>query len=121
MKTLTVHRVGVASFAKLFGVWAAILGLLVGVVGAITSTVGVIANNNYSVLGDIGVSIAIIVGWVVVYPLVMFLIGWIQGAIVAIIFNIVVSGSGGLALTIDEEDMKVSNSVEKAPKTVSKK
>lgn len=121
MKTLTVRRVGVASFAKLFGIWAAILGLVFGVIGAITSTVGVISNNNYSVLGDIGISIAIIVGWVIVYPLVMFLIGWIQGAIVAIIFNIVVSGSGGLALTIDEEEIKVSNSAEKSPKVASKK
>lgn len=121
MKSLTVRRVGVASFAKLFGVWAAILGLLVGVVGAITSTVGVITNNNFSVLGDIGVSIAIIVGWVVVYPLVMFLIGWIQGAIVAIIFNIVVSGSGGLDLIVEEENFKALTSVEKAPKVASKK
>lgn len=121
MKTLTVHRVGVASFAKLFGVWAAILGLIVGVIGAITSTVGVITNNHFSVLGGIGISIAIIIGWVVIYPLVMFLVGWIQGAIVAIVFNVVVSGSGGLALTIDETDIKESTSVDKTVKTTTKK
>lgn len=121
MKTLTVKRVGVTSLGKLVGVWAAVIGLIVGVIAAITSTVSVMTANDYSILAGIGISIAIIIGWIVVYPLVMFLIGWVQGAIVAIVFNIVVSGSGGLELNVNEEDVKEHNDVTKTAKTAVKK
>ena len=45
-------------------------------------------------------------GWIIVYPLVMFLLGWIQGAIMAVVFNVVVAGSGGLDLEVAESKLE---------------
>jgi hypothetical protein len=102
MKELTVHKVGVGSLGRLVGTWAAILGLIVGVLAAIVSVVAVFESNDYSVLGGLGVSALIVLGWTVVYPLVMFAFGWLQGAIIGLVFNLVVSGSGGLAIQVSE-------------------
>ena len=103
MKKLTVHTLGVASLGKLVGTYAAILGLLFGIVSAISGVVAVIANNDYSVLEDVLFSIAILVAGFVVAPLIWFALGWIQGALMAVIFNVVVSGSGGLTMNVEEE------------------
>jgi hypothetical protein len=35
----------------------------------------------------------------------MFLLGWLQGAILAVVFNVVVSGSGGLSVHVEETNM----------------
>lgn len=105
MKRFLVHKVGVGSLGKLIGVWFAIVGLFVGVISAVVSTVSVFANYDYSVLAGIGVALLIAVGWVIVYPVIMFLIGWIQGAILAVIFNVVVAGSGGLSVHLEETNM----------------
>lgn len=105
MQRLVVHKVGVGSLAKLVGVWFAIVGLVLGVISAVVSAVSVFANNDYSVLGGVAVAILVVLGWVLVYPVVMFFLGWIQGAIVAVIFNVVISGSGGLSVHVEETNM----------------
>lgn len=105
MQRLVVHKVGVGSLAKLVGVWFAIIGLVIGVLSAVVSAVSVFANNNYSVLGGIFVAVLVVLGWILVYPLVMFFVGWLQGAIVAIVFNVVISGSGGLSVHVEETNM----------------
>lgn len=102
MKELVVHKVGVGSLGRLVGTWAAIVGLIVGVLAAIVSVVSVFANNDYSVLGGVFVSVLIVLGWIVLYPVVMFAFGWIQGAIIGLVFNFVVSGSGGLKIQVEE-------------------
>jgi hypothetical protein len=102
MQKLVVHKVGVMSLGKLVGVWGAILGVIIGVISAVVSAVGVVASNDFSVWGNILASVGIVLGWIIVYPLVMFLLGWLQGAIMAVVFNVVVSGSGGLDLEVEE-------------------
>jgi hypothetical protein len=106
MQKLVVHKVGVMSLGKLVGVWGAILGVIIGVISAVVSSVGVIANNDFSVWGDILAAVGIVLGWIIVYPLVMFLLGWIQGAIMAVVFNVVVAGSGGLDLEVAESKLE---------------
>jgi hypothetical protein len=105
MKRYLVHKLGVGSLGKLIGVWFALVGLFVGVISAVVSVVSVFANNDYSVLAGVGIAALLAVGWVVVYPVVMFFIGWLQGAILAIIFNVVVAGSGGLSMHMEETNM----------------
>ena len=102
MQKLTVRKVGVTSLGKLVGVWQAIIGLVIGVFGTVVTTVNLFEENTYGLFTRIGVAFLVALGWLVVYPLVMFLIGWIQGAILGVIFNIVVSGSGGLSLDVEE-------------------
>mgnify|MGYP000961097601 FL=1 len=105
MQRLVVHKVGVGSLAKLIGVWFAIIGIVVGVISAVVSAVSVFANNSYSFLGGLFVAVLVVVGWVFLYPIVMFFIGWIQGAILAVVFNVVVAGSGGLSVHVEETNM----------------
>lgn len=105
MQRYVIHKVGVGSLGRLIGTWFAILGLIVGVISAVVSTVSVFANNSYSVLAGIGIAALVVVGWVVLYPIVMFFLGWIQGAILALVFNFVVSGSGGLSVHLEETNL----------------
>lgn len=105
MQRLVVHKVGVGSLAKLIGVWFALVGLVIGVISAVVSTVTVFAEYDYSILGGIAVAALLAVGWVFVYPVIMYLVGWIQGAVLAIVFNVVISGSGGLSVHVEETNM----------------
>ena len=105
MQRLVVHKVGVGSLAKLIGVWFALVGLVIGVISAVVSVVTVFAENDYSVLGGIAIAALVSIGWVFVYPVIMYLVGWIQGAVLAIVFNVVISGSGGLSVHVEETNM----------------
>lgn len=102
MQRFVIHKVGVGSLGRLIGTWFAIVGLVVGLLSAVVSTVSVFANNSYSILAGIGIGALIVIGWVVVYPVVMYFIGWLQGAILALVFNFVVSGAGGLSVELEE-------------------
>jgi ABC-type protease/lipase transport system fused ATPase/permease subunit len=105
MQRLVVHKVGVGSLGKLIGTWFAIIGVVVGIISAVVSTVSVFANNSYSFLAGLGIAVLLVVGWVLIYPVIMFLLGWLQGAILAVVFNVVVSGSGGLSVHVEETNM----------------
>ena len=102
MQRFVIHKVGVGSLGRLVGTWFAIVGLIVGLLSAVVSTVSVFANNSYSIIAGIGIGALIVIGWVIVYPVVMYFIGWIQGAILALVFNFVVSGAGGLSIELEE-------------------
>lgn len=104
MQRFLVQKVGIGSLGKLVGTWFAILGLLTGVVASVIAAV-TIFDNNSSVLLSILYSVLATVGLLILYPLVWFLVGWIQGAILAVIFNIVVAGSGGLSVHLEETKM----------------
>lgn len=102
MQRLVVHKVGVGSLAKLYGVWAAIVGIVVGVIAAVVTTVSLFQNNDFGVFSGLGVAVGVSLGWIVVYPFVMYLFGWLQGAVIAVVFNMVISGSGGLSVEVEE-------------------
>jgi hypothetical protein len=104
MKKISINRVGVGSLAKLVGIVNAIVALAVGVVASIVATVGVIANNDFSVFGDLFAALGIALLGLVVYPLIWFAFGWLYGALIAIIWNVVLGVSGGLQ--IDTEEVK---------------
>lgn len=107
MKNITVTKVGILSIGKLFGTVNLILGLAAGIIVAIAGTVSYLATNNPGTFfeGLLG-SLAIIVGAVILYPLVMFALGWLYGVLGAFIFNVVVGVSGGVQLTVTEEKTK---------------
>jgi CHASE2 domain-containing sensor protein len=102
MQRLLVQKVGVSSLGKLFGSVNGIVGLAIGLISSIVTTVSVISNNNYSVLTDIFAAVGIVLLGVVVYPLVLFAVGWLYGAIVALVINLFVGVSGGIELEVEE-------------------
>jgi hypothetical protein len=104
MKTISIQHVGVSSFGKLVGTWHAIVGLFTGVFVAISASINFVNTSDLSVFTEVLLSIAIVVGSITLIPVFAFLIGWINGAITALVLNLVVGTSGGLE--VDIEDVK---------------
>lgn len=106
MSNITVTKVGVLSIGKLFGTVNLIIGLAIGVIGAIAGTVAYLSAGSYEFFeGLLGV-LAIVLSAVILYPLVLFALGWLYGVLAAFIFNVVVGVSGGVELTVNDEKTK---------------
>lgn len=106
MSNITVTKVGVLSIGKLFGTVNLIIGLAIGVIGAVAGTVAYLSTNSPAfVEGLLGV-LAIILSAVILYPLVLFALGWLYGVLASFIFNVVVGVSGGVELTVSDEKTK---------------
>jgi homoaconitase/3-isopropylmalate dehydratase large subunit len=106
MSTLTVTKVGVLSVGKFTGTVNLIIALAVGLFGAVIGTITYVTSDSHEAVEGLLGSLAIIIGAVVLYPLVMFAIGWIYGVVAAFIFNVVIGVSGGLELTVKEGDVR---------------
>lgn len=102
MSKINITRVKISSVGKLLGSLNGLIALLFGVITAIVATVSVIAENNYSVLGNIFVALAVTVVSLVVYPLVGFAFGWLYGALLAVVWNVVLGVSGGLEIETEQ-------------------
>ena len=100
MKTISIQHIGVSSFGKLVGTWHAIIGLFTGIFVAISASINFVGSTDLSVFTEVLVSIAIVIGAVTLIPVFAFLIGWINGAITALVLNLVVGTSGGLEVDI---------------------
>lgn len=104
MKTVSIQHIGINSFGKLIGTWYAIIGLFTGIFVAISASINFVNSTDLSVFTEVLISIAIVIGSVTLVPVFAFLIGWINGAITALVLNLVVGTSGGLE--VDIEDVK---------------
>lgn len=102
MKELTITKININSIGKLVGVWYAIVGVVAGVVGGVGSAVALVTNNNYSSIADVFVVVGVVLASVIFVPLVMFVLGWIHGAIVGLIFDVISRSTGGLKLEVEE-------------------
>ena len=105
MKRISIQHVSVRSLANLVGTWQAIIGLFAGILIAISATVSFINSNDLGFFTETLVSVAIVLGSIIIVPLFAYLIGWLYGALIAIVLNVVVGTSGGLE--IDVEDVKI--------------
>ena len=102
MKRITVKHIGVMSFAHLLGTWNAILGLFLGIAIAISGSITVVNTADYGVLAEVLLVIGVIIGSVVLVPMFSYVVGWLYGAVIASVANLVVSTSGGLELDVEE-------------------
>ena len=103
MKNITVKRVGVLSIGKLIGTVNLIIGLAVGILGAIAGVISYLAYGVDGFLEGLFGSLAIVITAVLLYPLVLFALGWLYGVVFAFIFNVVIGVSGGVGLAVTEE------------------
>lgn len=104
MQRFLVHKVGIGSLGKLVGTWFAIIGLATGIIASVVTAV-TIFDKGGNVLLNVLYSVLATLALLILYPLVWFLVGWLQGAILAVIFNVVVAGSGGLSVHVEETKM----------------
>lgn len=99
-RTVSVTKVGVGSFAKVVGIAYALVGLVLGLLATIAVAAGAITSDT-TFVKTLGVSV-LAFGWgVIIYPLILFVIGWIEGAIIALVLNVVFKESRGLELELD--------------------
>lgn len=101
-KSIKVNHVGASSIGRLVGTVNAILALASGIVGSIVAISNVVSQSDYSTLTNVGISVAILAGGLIVFPLVAFAFGWIYGALIGFIWNILLGASGGVEVTIEE-------------------
>ncbi len=102
-RSIIVQRTGVASIGRLIGTVNLIIGLVIGFLGALVAIVSYLHYNANGVVADIFISIGILLVGVIVYPLLLFALGWLYGALVALIFNLVIGVSGGVELTVADD------------------
>lgn len=95
MKALTVNKVGVGSLAKVVGIVQAVFGFVTGAFVSLSVAAESITEST-SFVQALGVSLFTLGLAVVIFPLVAFVVGWVQGAIAAIILNFAFAEGGGL-------------------------
>lgn len=98
---MTVHRMGVFSAAKILGVLYALLGLIVGLFFTCFSLFGALAAT--SAFGDSGggaLGALFGVGAIIILPIFYGVIGFIGGALMAFLYNIVSGWVGGIEIDI---------------------
>lgn len=103
MKKLTIKRLETFSIAKFVGTVNAIIAVLVGLIGSFGAMISLISSNEYGGWESFGLSIAVLAGGIVLYPILMYFLGWLYGALMALIFNLFVGVSGGITVDVEEE------------------
>lgn len=99
-RTVSVTKVGVGSFAKVVGIAYALIGVVLGLLATIAVAAGAITSST-TFVKTLGVSV-LAFGWgVIIYPILLFVVGWIEGAIIALVLNVVFKESKGLELELD--------------------
>lgn len=104
-KNVKVTHVGASSIGRLVGTVNAIFALVAGVVGAVVAVADVVAMNDYSLLMNIGISAAIILGSIIVLPMLAFVFGWVYGALIGVIWNAFLGASGGIEITTEDVEL----------------
>ncbi len=100
MKTLVLTKFNVGSFAKVVGITQAVIGFAYGLV----LTVAVAANSitaSTSFVKTLGISVFTLGMSVLFLPVIGFVVGWVQGAIVALVLNFVFKESKGLEMEVE--------------------
>lgn len=102
MKKVTVTKFNVSSFGRVVGAYQAIVGLIVGLMLSLSTATNQLSVSD-NLLRDLGISAAVAAFAVVIFPIVGFVVGWIQGAITAFVLNVIFAEANGLELEIDDK------------------
>ncbi|WP_339868499.1 hypothetical protein [uncultured Algoriphagus sp.] len=96
-----IEKIGVASAAKIYGLTLGALGFVIGIFYALflTAFTGLFGDE-ISSFGAGGLGIVM----VIVFPIMYGIMGFIFGALGAIVYNFVASKIGGLEITLSKDD-----------------
>lgn len=103
MEEKTIQAIPAVPFAVMLGAISAVIGLIVGIIyavafGAIMSMIPTIEGIN---LGGLGVLFGL--GAIIIMPIICFIVGLIEGLIIAVIYNFLAPRIGGIKLRFKEE------------------
>lgn len=101
MKAIRVEKLRVGSFAKVVAITQAIIAFIYGAIVTLSVAAGQITSSS-SFVQSVGVSVGVLGLAVVLFPAIAYVIGWVQGAIAAIILNFVFKEGGHLELEISD-------------------
>lgn len=101
MRKVNITKIGVGSLGKFVGVVQATIAFVIGLIATVAAASGIITGNSSFIKG-LCLSVGVFAVGVVLYPIIAFIIGWIQGVIAAIILNFVFKESGGLELELED-------------------
>lgn len=102
MKTITINKVKVGSFAKVVGVTQAVFGFVYGLILTLGVTSQAIQEDT-GFVATLGLSVFVLGLSVVLLPFFGFLLGWIQGAVAALVLNFVFAESNGLDIEVTDK------------------
>jgi hypothetical protein len=103
MSVVRVNKLRVGSFAKVVAIAQATIAFIYGLIFTL-AVIGGELDKSSSLVRNLGVSIGVLGLSVIIFPVVAYILGWIQGAVAGIILNFVFKESGGLEL--ETEDVK---------------
>ena len=102
---MILRRIGVLSFAKLYGAMFAFMGLFIGLIyGIVTIVAGMVASQQPGQANSSGVAALSIVGGLllmVIIPILYGILGFVAGAISAYFFNVIAGRVGGLEMELE--------------------
>lgn len=100
MKIVGVNAVTIGNYV---GTFYAVLGVAVGLILAFGSAFAVwFGPDGYNFIQGFGFGLTVGLLSVIVFPFIYFVIGWIQGAIFGVLFNIVTSYMGGIEIEVKQ-------------------
>lgn len=99
---MILKRLGPLSCAKVSGVLDGLIGLIVGAVFSLIAIVG-------AVIGHSSTGVFFGIGAVVVFPILYGVFGFVGGAIMAWIYNLVVGWTGGIEVEFEDGGLPQSS------------
>ncbi|SFT70356.1 hypothetical protein SAMN04489724_1696 [Algoriphagus locisalis] len=95
-----IEKIGVASAAKIYGLTLGILGFVLGIFYALFLSAFSGLIDDFPIAGAGGIGIIM----VIVFPIMYGIIGFIVGALGAVVYNFVASKTGGLEIQLSKDD-----------------
>lgn len=101
MSAIRVNKLRVGSFAKVVAITQAILAFIYGLIFTVGVAGGEISRHT-TVVHELGISLGLLGMAVIIFPIVGYIVGWVQGAVAAMVLNLVFRESGGLELEVED-------------------
>lgn len=98
-QTVKIVGVNAVSIGNYVGTFYAVLGIAVGIILAFGSAFAVwLGEEGFNLIEGLGLGLTVGILSIVIFPFVYFVIGWIQGAIFGLLFNVVTHYMGGIEI-----------------------
>lgn len=102
-KNIRIRKLGVGSVARFVGIAHAIIGFVSGVFVMFAGLVSVVEHDAWSAGQKVGVSLAVVLGSLILLPIIAFLYGWLYGAVLSLVANLFLQTANGIELTVEDE------------------
>ena len=103
MAKMQIKRVGVFSYAKISAVVMAGIALVIGIpLGLIMMVIGAAALTQDGAAGGVGIGMGL--AYMVILPIIYGLMGFIFGAVGALIYNVAAGFVGGIELELESTE-----------------